>query len=73
MSEKTTIKVRVRVAVWPTGAYCAYGSDSSAKSVESSHDDMLDAHPPGESYVWVTAEIPMPPAEVAGQVESGDE
>jgi hypothetical protein len=64
-----TVQVRIRVAVWPDGDYVAYGALNSDAAVASIHSDMLDAGPDGEFIVWVTAEIPMPPPEVAGEVE----
>ena len=64
-----TIKVRIRVALFPDGTYLAYG-DGKDKSAEGMLADLLDAYPPGESRTWVVAEIPLPPAEVAGSAEA---
>lgn len=67
--ETVTLKLRIRVAYWPNGTYCAYGGDGSEQMTINIHNDMLDAHEPGESVTWVVAEIPLPPAEVVGVVE----
>lgn len=63
----TTIPVRIRITVWPDGKWIAYGDES--KHAERTHGDIMDAAPGGESYHWVTANVPLP-QEVAGKVEA---
>lgn len=66
-----TVKVRIRVAIWPNGKWIAYGDEGREDSLIRSHEDILEVLPPGESITWVTADLPLP-GEVAGTVEPAD-
>ena len=61
----TTIRIRIKVAVWPDGTWTAYGDNT--KSAEQTMDEILDAAPGGDSTHWVEATIPLP-LTVEGQV-----
>lgn len=55
---QTTIRVRIKIAVWPDGSWAAYGDNT--KSAERTMDEILDAHPGGDSAHWVEATLPLP-------------
>ena len=55
---KTTIRVRIKVAVWPDGTWTAYGDQTNR--MERTMEDILDASPGGDSTHWVEATLPLP-------------
>lgn len=62
-----TVKVRIAVAVEPTGYWVASGEKGSSGSM----DVVVDCVKSGEARYWVTAELQVPEAkEVAGIVKS---
>lgn len=65
MPNETTIRARIRIAVWPDGRWTAYGDEG--KHVQRTLDELLDASPGGESYHWIEANVPLP-ATVEGVV-----
>lgn len=69
------VKVRVAVAVDPSGNWAAYGfsrTDDSPADKEA-WEVVLDIVEDGEARYWVTAELPVPEmVETAGAVESAD-
>lgn len=69
MADQQTVKVRIAVAVDPTGAYSATGYDTMSE--KNGFDFITDTLQPGEARYWVTAELPIPAApEVPGTVEN---
>ena len=67
-----TVKVKIAVAVDPTGLWCAHGA------TEISDDDAFDTPVEcvgfGEARYWVTAELAIPePTTVEGVVAEADE
>jgi len=63
---ENTIQVRIRIAIWPNGKWMAYGDDG--KHSERTHDEIMEASPGGESYHWVTANVPLP-CDIEGTIE----
>lgn len=62
-----TVKIRIAVAVDPSGDWYALGYPEPSDHI---HGDCSEALQEGESRYWVTAELAVPEvAEVAGQVE----
>lgn len=65
----STIKARIRVAVWPNGNWTAYGTRGPRGDVATERylSELVEAAPAGESFYWVEAEIPWPPV-IQGKV-----
>lgn len=63
------MKIRIAVAVDPTGAWCAYGNGGSGD--EAQMDVCVDAVQPGEARYWIEADVQVPmPAEIAGDASA---
>lgn len=67
--DKTTIRARIRVAVWPDGSWTAYGDQT--KNVERTFAEIIDAAPGGESYHWIECDLPLPTTIEAEVVNHG--
>lgn len=71
-----TVKVRIPVAVDPSGRYYAHGWGDESHNGPDNHIELLETVDveqigPNEALFWITAEFPVPEAsEVAAEVSS---
>ena len=51
-----TIRVRIKIAVWPDGRWTAYGDEG--KHAERTFRELIEAAPADETYYWIEANVP---------------